>query len=458
MDLIIGAEIIINNPTPEICKFIEERYILENPEYAKLQRMGKWLGNTPKMIYLYRKDSDCIILPYGTLEAIWKEIKARYGIVNYQFRFATNPAWEGGQAVSLYDYQQKAVEAVKLKHCGIIQSPAGSGKTQMGIALACNLKKKTLWITHTKDLLNQSYERAAQYIEQSQLGKIAGGKIEIGSAMTFATIQTLAKADLEALKYSFDMIIVDECHRVCGSPAAVSMFSKVLNALAAERKYGLSATVHRADGMIRATQAFIGPVIYTVPAQAVKDKIMQVMIKRIDTEIEMPEAALSWDGMIDYTKLINCLSDNGKRNLCITDVLMSCHEHYNLILSDRISHLEFLCSDFPKETVAFISGKTKASEREQLLKEVREGKRHYLFATYTLAKEGLDIPRLDRLHLVTPQKDFAIVVQAVGRVARAFPGKIEAICYDYVDDFGLAQRYWKKRCTSYKRCGCIILK
>lgn len=64
---------------------------------------------------------------------------------------------------------------------------------------------------------------------------------------------------------------------------------------------------------------------------------------------------------------------------------------------------------------------------------MRTGDKRYLFATYSLAKEGLDIPRLDRLYLATPQKDYAVVVQSVGRVARTFEGKQQPLVFDYVD-------------------------
>ena len=97
------------------------------------------------------------------------------------------------------------------------------------------------------------------------------------------------------------------------------------------------------------------------------------------------------------------------------------------------------------------------AEREQALEDMRSGKKHYLFATYALAKEGLDIPRLDRLYLTTPQKDYAVIVQSVGRIARTFDGKEQPIAYDYVDYIRSLQKSFKKRCTSYRKCGCVIL-
>ena len=103
-----------------------------------------------------------------------------------------------------------------------------------------------------------------------------------------------------------------------------------------------------------------------------------------------------------------------------------------------------------------MTSKKGKAEREQAIEDMRSGKKHFLFASYKLAKEGLDIPRLDRLHLATPQKDYAIIVQSVGRIARTFDGKEQPICYDYVDGFKMAENMYKARCRHYRKCGCIL--
>lgn len=51
-----------------------------------------------------------------------------------------------------------------------------------------------------------------------------------------------------------------------------------MNNLAARYKYGLSATVHRSDGMIKSTFAVLGSVVYQVPDEAVADKTMKVQV------------------------------------------------------------------------------------------------------------------------------------------------------------------------------------
>ena len=267
----IGSRLKILDPSPELIKWCKENLEMTNPEYQQKARMHLWLGNTPRTLYLYEVNGNSLILPFGCLRAILPLLE---GDMKKQFKEPKKVDYGG--KVPLYDYQEEAVAAMLINHYGILQSPAGSGKTQMGIALACALGVKTLWLTHTKDLLTQSKSRAEQYVDSELLGTITEGKVNIGKAMTFATIQTMCKLDLDQYRDEWDCVIVDECHRVSGTPTAVTQFSKVLNTLCARHKFGLSATVHRSDGMIKATYAMLGQVVWTVPDEAVKSRVMTV--------------------------------------------------------------------------------------------------------------------------------------------------------------------------------------
>lgn len=459
MKVTISNEITITEPTQEILDWCKRELVLPNPEYAKKERMGLWVGNTPKKLLLYQLVSGNLVLPYGTLMDIMHIEKN----IEIDARFTNAEKVDYGCNVPLYDYQEKAKDYMCKVGCGILQSPAGSGKTQIGISMIASLGKRALWLTTTKDLLLQSKKRAEQYMDKSLIGTITEGKVNIGTGVTFATIQTMCKLDLVLYKNVWDVIIVDECHSCSGSPTKVTRFSKVLNSLSARHKYGLSATVHRADGLIKTTYTLLGKVRYIVPDEAVKDKVMSVNVERVDTNCEIPFSALDTDGTINYTKLISSLAMSTFRNDIIYDKLMKNSAHYNLILSDRLDQLHYLYSQLPptlQEQSAVIDGKMTSkkakAEREQAIEDMRSGKKHFLFASYKLAKEGLDIPRLDRLHLATPQKDYAIIVQSVGRIARTFKGKEQPICYDYVDKFKMAENMYKTRCRHYRKCGCAL--
>lgn len=448
----------VNNPTKELMTWCKKNLVIANPEYAKKARMNLWLGNTPKMLYLYEIRGDTLVLPFGVLRSLPKSITDKALFVS---EFATPIEVDYDTSVPLYDYQEEAVNAMIAAKYGILQSAAGSGKTQMGIALAVKLKRRTLWLCHTLDLIRQSKERAELYMSEDLIGTITEGKVSLGKGITFATIQTMCKLDLPQYRDYWDCIITDEVHRVSGSPTAVTQYQMVLNSLSARHKYGLSATVHRADGMIQATYALVGKVAYQVPDEAVADKIMKVGIYPVGTGIEISREALNTDGTLNYTKLIAYLTGNRTRN----ELIASCIERRpSLILSDRLNHLEELMSLLPEDMqkdAVMVSGKmtSKAgkAKREQAISDMRSGRKKYLFATYSLAKEGLDIPCLERLYMATPQKDYAIVTQSIGRIARTFDGKADPIAYDFVDNIGYLVKSYKKRCSTYRKNGCYFV-
>ena len=455
----IGSNLKITDPSSEIMDWCKKNLELVNPEYQKKARMHLWIGNTPKRLLLYSRNGNSLILPFGCLKSLMP-LMQNAEVVS---EFIPQKQVDYGGNVPLYEYQEIAVNKMIINHYGILQSPAGSGKTQMGIAIACKNKLKTLWLTHTKDLLNQSKTRAEQYIDPGKLGTITEGKINIGKTMTFATIQTMCKVNLEQYRDEWDCIIVDECHRVSGTPTAVTQFSKVLNTLRARHKYGLSATIHRADGLIKATYALLGGVVWTVPNKVVASRVMAVEIHPQGTGVGLSSIFLDSDGTINYARMITSLTEIEKRNTQIVGDLVANRTHFCLILSERVDHLKNLYEKLPlalKKQAAVIDGtmSTKALkvEREKAIEDTRRGYNHYLFATYALAKEGLDIPRLDRLFLTTPQKDYTVIVQSIGRVARTFDGKNQPIVYDYVDNIRSLLKSYKRRCTHYRKCGCVI--
>ena len=460
MTVTVGSTITVENPSQELIQWCSQNLKISNPDYAKKLRMHFWLGNTPKELCLYEIHGDNLILPFGVLRDILPYVSSAKVFRTFTGRAKANYEC----SVPLYGYQQTAVEVLREQRYGILQSPAGSGKTQMGIALMAELGLKTLWLTHTLDLLNQSRRRAELYMSSDLIGTITEGKVNIGSGVTFATVQTMCRLDLEKYRDVWDVVIVDECHRCSGTPTAMTQFYKVLNNLAARYKYGLSATVHRSDGTIKATYALLGKVVYTVPEEAVAERVMKVGIKPCFTKIRLSRECLNTDGTLNYAKLITYLCEDFTRNHYISARIAANAEHSSLILSDRLEHLKTLMSALPRsmqEKSVMISGKmtskTGKAAREQAIEDMRMGKKKYLFATYSLAKEGLDIPRLERLYLTTPQKDYAAVTQSIGRIARTFEGKEAPVCYDFVDDAGYFVKAYKKRCSIYRKNGCYFV-
>ena len=456
-EVVINSRIIVADPPPGLTAWCASELSLINPNYAKKLRMGFWVGNTPKTLELYEIRGNRLILPYGTLPHIMPFVVDTHEV---RHTFAKWPYIDfKGENIGLYPYQEKAVQALTKAKFGILQSPAGSGKTQMGIELIKRFNLPALWLTHTTDLLLQSMQRARRYMDHSLIGTITAGKVNIGKGVTFATVQTMANLNLEDFRNEWAVVICDECHHAASTPTTVTRFGKVLNALAAPYKFGLSATLHRSDGLIKSVFSLIGDIAYTVPPEAVEEKTMKVRVIPIQTACEMTEDCLKPDGTLDYWGLINVLCNDLPRNRQIIDLLTEHRMKPSLILSERLDHLSLLMDMLPenmRSKACMVTGKTKKDVRDRALDEMRKGEKQYLFATYVLAKEGLDIPRLEALYMATPAKDEAVVIQSVGRVSRTCEDKGEPVVFDLVDPIRYCKRSYKERLKYYKRLGAYF--
>ncbi len=463
MNTKVSNMIYVSDPSNELEDWAEQNLKFPNPEYAKKERMGLWLGRTPRILQMHSWVGHTLVLPFGVCREIMPMLRS--GTIECHFHQDEEIEY-GDPDIGLYDYQKKAVIQMIAAKYGILKSKPGSGKTQMGISLIMAHKRRALWLCHTADLLNQSRDRALRYIPKDLIGTITEGKVNIGEGVTFATVQTMSNLDLLQYRDCWDVVIVDECHRVAASASTFTRYEKVLNHLAARHKFGLTATPERSDGLIKATFAMLGGIAYEVPDSAVADKTMPVKIRPQDTGTELTDDCLNTDGTISYVKLIEHLTTDRDRNALIATEIIREKNHSCLILSERLAQLEELRDMLPKEMQeksAFINGKMQSkkakAEREQALEDMRTGKKKYLFASYSLAKEGLDVPCLDRLFLASPAKFSAIVTQSVGRIQRTAPGKETPVVIDFVDrEIGFCERAYKERCRSYRKIGAEIMK
>lgn len=451
----VSNEIVIQDPDKDILQSLEHKLTFANPDYVKRVKMGFWVGDTPKTISLMWRRGNEIGIPFGCLSWIGDHRDRFSNIVNLIPR--QNRRIDYGSSIKPYDYQQEAIEsALKLKN-GVIVAPCGSGKTQIGLEIAARIGGRTLWLTHTMDLLNQSMERAKSVLglPDDVYGTITAGKVRIGKAITFATVQTMSKMDLSIVREAFDVVIVDEAHHCVGSPARVQMFYRVVSALCARYKIGLTATPTRQDGLIGCMFALLGKDIYKVTPSQVRQNLCDVDVTFLDTDYTPNyDVVLASDGTLQYTSLITDMIKNPERNQMIAEKVKAVPGK-SLVLTDRVSHVAVL-KQLLGEKAIMLTGRIGRKEREMALGAILSGQADYLVATYAIAREGLDIPCLNNLFLATPKKDFASVVQAAGRVARKSDGKVCGHVYDYVDNFGMLRGWARKRAGFYKKSGYRI--
>ena len=447
MNTTITNNIIIHKPNNNILKWIEENLKVTNPTYQTMKLLGKEDNikrcHIPEFLHLYAQRGDTYILPSGCLLALWKEIKTGF----YEAKLndcGFNSIKHLKPIHPLYDYQEKAVQYMIYCKSGILVAQCAAGKTFMGIEMIRRIGKKALWLVHTGDLLNQAKEDILEQYPTAKIGLTTKGKLEIGGDITISTIQTMDKIDPSLYKNEFDIVICDECAHVAGSPTQMKMFQRIISNIPARYKYGLTATPFRGDGMIKSMYAYIGlspegkfEPTYKIDRSEVKT--MPSIHTRIDIESGYDEDKLyelyDASGMMSYTLLINNLCENDERTEKILENVIECAKEgrKQVLLSGRVTHCEKMAEMLQNKgyNAVLCVGKVSDKKRKEILTDAK--KWDILVATYSLLKEGVSINELDTLHLTTPVKDKAIVVQSAGRIERFLGGKKQPIVYDYVD-------------------------
>ena len=120
-----------------------------------------------------------------------------------------------------------------------------------------------------------------------------------------------------------------------------------------------------------------------------------------------------------------------------------------LILVDRITAGRALVDRLGDRAV-FISGATKAGERQDHYDEVSETTDKIIVATYGVAAVGINIPRIFNLVLVEPGKSFVRVIQSIGRGIRKAEDKDFVQIWDITSTCKFAKRHLTKRKAYYK--------
>lgn len=466
MKVTLSNIIQIEEPNDVIKTYCKNNLTFNNPDYIKKQRMGFWVGKTPKTIKLYDCYNDNIYLPIGCFEDIWQLHPYKEDYKDYSITKQRNIK----SNIVLRNYQEPCADALKKYVNGIFVLPPGLGKTQIGLYCASYLKQKTLWLIHTKELLQQAKERCENNLECTT-SSITEGKCDTSGDIVFATVQTLVGlVDKQEVKQNeFGLIIVDECHHLSTNAETVKMFEKCVNYFSARYKLGLTGTLHRADGLENTTTKIIGNVVYEVKKSADKKKligiyegkpILELPIEQfqVPARIHTLKTAYNVDNRdvfdrnskIVFARLISDLCGDYDRNKLILNIIKSL-KGYSIVISERVEQLHYLSDNTPNSIC--IDGKTNKKLREKLIEEFREGKYKVLFASYSLVAEGLDVPMLENLVMASPVKDERLVVQSIGRCQRPYNNKKIANIYDLIDDVSLLDKFTRARKKVYKTEG-----
>jgi len=342
-------------------------------------------------------------------------------------------------------HQNEALaKAIETGH-GILSLPCGFGKTTVSLAIACKLGYRTMIVVHKEFLANQWRERIQQFCPGASIGIVQQNKKELDCDFVIAMLQSLSLKEYSFEDFdSIGTLIVDEAHHICAK-----VFSQSLFKLCPKHTFGLSATPNRKDGLTKVLHWFMGPTFFSVERKQ-QDQVDVFPLEFTCDRYEDPPPCTRY-GKLSLPTMITEITEIPDRNRLILQTIkdLSKTTRQVLVLSDRRFHCEYLHEKFKTTSGLYMGGMKEAELAESSKKKI-------IFATFSQAHEGLDIPSLDTVILATPKSD---IVQSIGRIMRETKGKKNnPRIYDVVDQWSVFFAMYNKRLRVYRQGGFNIPK
>jgi superfamily II DNA or RNA helicase len=335
---------------------------------------------------------------------------------------------------------------------GLICVPCGYGKTVMALNILTCLKKRTLIVVDKEFLMNQWKSEIENFIEGARVGILQSNKVQIDADkydITICMIQTICRREFpEGFFDEYGFTIFDECHHL-----GAAYFCQALKKIQTKYMLGLSATPDREDGLSLVFEYHLGDPVFKITKRAA-DK--DAVVKAVWFDSEDPkykEVPVNWRGEPITAKLLNQVADfepRNKRIMELIDEYAQDPDRFILILSDRISQLEWIEKALNEWPTKFLHGYYIGGMKQSKLDENAE-KCQILLATYQMASEAFSVKKLNTVILATPRKN---VEQSTGRIfrERIDERKKAPHIIDIIDSHECHKRRWYVRQKFYKQC------
>ena len=330
------------------------------------------------------------------------------------------------------DYQKKPIETIvkifKTPTAGtgvLLEADCGTGKTFLGIEIARRHGQKTAVIVNKGDLQMQFMERIKQYCPDASVGIVRRDCIDIKEkdfVIFMAQSISTGRYDKSVFE-SFGLVIIDEAHHF-----VAETLSKTLSHFPSRCVLGLTATPNRKDQLGYALPYFFGPI-----AVKMKRRGQQVDVKIIKVPVGKAVEIIGRNGKPILARTITMMTQDEDRNEKIVKTILSLRKknRHIIVMGERRKHLIILQQMVMAKTDCPTGLYVGENTKKGIAKREKTKNSPILFATTKMAEEGMDIPRLDTLLLVTPKSN---ITQCVGRIQRSHPDKhLRPLIVDFYD-------------------------
>jgi superfamily II DNA or RNA helicase len=348
--------------------------------------------------------------------------------------------WQRGEAINVWSYDEtsKTFRCSKVTHAWEKRSTQVSQITfrnELGITSTYRATPNHPVLTTTRGWKDTGDVLPGDVLT-SMLGPLIVESVDV------ITLEDTRVYDLEVQETHTFLChggpVVHNCHHI-----SAETFSTAMHGLCCPYSLGLSATPTRKDGLTRVMHWFLGPQAYQTQRRHMNQVVVD-FLRYTCPRYKLPPPTTRF-GTVNFAAVLTDIADDTQRTDMIVARILEIRqqdpERIVLVLSHRRDH----CLEFAKKipgAVAFLGGARKKTTVDHQTAPV-------VCATYALASEGYDDPRLNTLVLATPCSD---VTQAAGRILRGTSVK-NPLIVDVQDDFSVAYAQSAKRKNYYRIAG-----
>jgi superfamily II DNA or RNA helicase len=441
------------------------KYDVPYARYLPAVRLGRWDG---KVSYFQMGGSTYVnLLPeiIPVLEKYNYDIELddqRTYSTTFEFNLAVEDTFADkkwpkghereGTPIVLRDYQVEIINNFLQNPQCLQEVATGAGKTIMTAALSWNVEQygRSVVIVPNKSLVTQTEK---DYVNMGlDVGVYFGDRKDYNRQHTICTWQSLnnllkdtksGKAEFTIQDFLEDVVcvIVDEVH-MAKADALKTLLTGVMARVPI--RWGLTGTVPKEQFEFQAIHVALGPVISRLAASELQDRGVlancHVNIVQLVDHVEYK----------DYQSELKYLLEESGRLDTMASLIQQVNETGNtLVLVDRTECGRQLVERLGDKSV-FVSGATKAKDRQDEYDQVADATDKIIVATYGVAAVGINIPRIFNLVLVEPGKSFVRVIQSIGRGIRKAEDKDHVQIWDVTSTCKFAKRHLTKRKQFYK--------
>lgn len=324
-------------------------------------------------------------------------------------------------------YQQSAIDAaiswVKYKASpAIIVLPTGAGKTIVIKELAnyyCGQSLRVCILAHRKELLQQASDKFTNNVE---IYSASIGKGDINAPIVIAGIQSIYNKEANP----FDIIIIDECHRVPNK--LEGMYWSFIKKNPQAKIIGLTATPSRLEGGALGW----GEIVYSIDYKHLQEAgYLSPLTNKLSCEPNLKDIKITL-GEYHEGQLADVMSDPELLALSIKKIMAySVGRNSILIFCVTVKHAELLNDAMRLNGMdaAIITGSTADGIRDDIIESFKGGQIRYLINCMVLL-EGFDAPDVDMIVCLRPTKSRSLWWQMMGRGVRLSNNKNDCLLID----------------------------